>query len=218
MHRLFKRTEKIGWTLLLALVLFFMPAGKAHAQFMGYGGYGYPGMGYGGWGGYGYGWGGYGNPNITYSYGYPGSGLGNFPISGNMVMAGSGYGYGGYGGMGYGGMGYGGMGYGGDGLRRDGLRWVWVRDGRRRVLEPHDGSRPHAAGNAEFHDGNAHARTCRAAFDAVLQHALSRRALSRAVGCGDRRTEPAPTTIPAEAQSGFQAPSSRRTAIIWPTW
>ncbi len=110
MHGLFKRPQKLGWYLILSLALFLMPAGKANAQFMGYGGYGWGG--YGGWG-----WGGYGYPGVAYNYGYPGYGMGVIPVYGNYVMGAPGYGgygggYGGYGG-GYGGYGGGYGGYGG---------------------------------------------------------------------------------------------------------
>jgi hypothetical protein len=111
MHGLFKRPEKLGWYLILTLAFFLMPAGKANAQFGGYGGYGWGGYGYPGWG---YGWGGYGYPGVAYNYGYPGYGMGNIPVYGNFVMGAPGYGggYGGYGG-GYGGYGGGYGGYGG---------------------------------------------------------------------------------------------------------
>jgi hypothetical protein len=110
MQRRFRRTRRPWWILILALVLALMPTGKAEAQYMGFGGYGY---GYPGWGwGYpGWGWGGYGYPSIAYNYGYPGYGLGNIPISGNFIMGGPGIGYGGMG-YGYAGMGYGYGGYG----------------------------------------------------------------------------------------------------------
>jgi hypothetical protein len=108
MQRLCVRPGRLWWPLIVALALILMPAGKAHAQFMGYGGYGfgYPGWGYGGWG-----WGGYGYPGGYYNYGYPFYGMGNFPVYGNFNMGYAGFGYGGYGG--YGGFGGYGLGYGG---------------------------------------------------------------------------------------------------------
>ena len=128
MQRLFTRPARLWWPLILAMAIVLLPTGKASAQFMGYGGYGYgyPGWGYGGWG---WGWGGYGYPGMAYNYGYPGYGLGNIPVYGNYVMAAPGYGmgYGGYG-MGYGGygMGYGGygMGYGGYGMGYGGFGYM----------------------------------------------------------------------------------------------
>jgi hypothetical protein len=128
MQRLFARPERLWWPLIVALVLFLMPAGEARAQYMGYGG-GW-GMGYPGWGGMGFGgwgWGGYGYPSINYKYGYPGYGLGNIPVSGNFVMGApgyGGYGYGGYGGFGggYGGaFGFGGFGYAPGGIGMSGV-------------------------------------------------------------------------------------------------
>jgi hypothetical protein len=59
-------------------------AAPAHAQYFGYGGYGYPGFGFGGYpgfgyGGYGLGYGGYGYPG--YDFGYNGFGFGA-PVAG----------------------------------------------------------------------------------------------------------------------------------------
>jgi hypothetical protein len=45
---------------------------------------------------------------MNYNFGYPYYGLGRFPVYGNSIMAGPGFGYGGYGGYGFG---YGGLGY-----------------------------------------------------------------------------------------------------------
>jgi hypothetical protein len=119
MQRLFVRPGRLWWTLTLAVAMVLMPTGKAEAQYMGFGGfgYGYPGWGYGGWGYPGWGWGGYGYPSIAYNYGYPGYGFGNIPVSGNFVMGAPGYGYGGLG-YGYGGLGYG---YGGFGYAPGGI-------------------------------------------------------------------------------------------------
>jgi hypothetical protein len=107
-------------TLILALAFLVMPPALAHAQFFGYGGYGYPGMGYGGLGYPGMGYGGLGYPGMGYGgLGYPGMGYGGLGYGGlgygGLGYGGIGYG-GGYGGIGYGGGGYGGLGYGVPGL------------------------------------------------------------------------------------------------------
>ena len=84
-------------TLALALVLTFLSATQARAQYgMGYGGYGaYGGMGYGG-----------------YGMGYGGMGYGGYGGYGGMGYGGIGYGgYGGIGNGGFNGYGYGGLGY-----------------------------------------------------------------------------------------------------------
>jgi hypothetical protein len=112
MHVLSRRPARFWWYLILALAIFLVPSGKAHAQFGGYGGWG--GYGYPGWG-----WGGYGYPGVAYNYGYPGYGMGIFPVNGNYTIGAPGYG--GYGGYGYGGYGGYGAGYGGFGYAPGGI-------------------------------------------------------------------------------------------------
>jgi hypothetical protein len=105
MARLWKRHQRLWWSLTLALIIVLLPSKQADAQMIGYGmgypvagwggyGYGYPGlMGYGyapyGFGGYGYGFAnpgfGYGYPGFGYGagYGYPGFGYGyGYPYPG----------------------------------------------------------------------------------------------------------------------------------------
>jgi hypothetical protein len=114
MQRLCVRPRRQWWILILALAFVSMPADKARAQYMGYGGWGYPGWGYGGWGGYGY-------PGAYYNYGYPFYGMGNFPVYGNFNMGYAGFGYGGFGGYGGYGLGYGGFGYAPGGIGISGV-------------------------------------------------------------------------------------------------
>ena len=153
---------------------------EGHAQFMGYGGYGYPAglrrLGR-------YGWGGYGYPSVAYNYGYPGYGLGNIPSPATMVMAGlrlrlwrlrramaatAGWATAAWATAGWATAAT-------DGLRRVRVRAGRHRDVRRRVLEPHVRSRPHSAGDAELHDGDAPPRPCAARPSTRSTTRLSRR-------------------------------------------
>ena len=224
MQRLCVRPGRLWWSLVVALALLLMPAGKARAQFMGYGGYGfgYPGWGYGGWGGYGY-------PGGYYNYGYPFYGMGNFPVAGNFNIGppgfrgygmgyggygGYGMGYGGYGGygMGYGGyggygMGYGGyggygMGYAGYGLTPGGIGMSGVG-----YFNPAFGVGLTPLGTQSFFVESRSSVACRG-----RRHAITTRPIEGI------RTRESPRGSPSErpAQSCFHAPSSRRTATIWP--
>ena len=83
MRRSGSHLQRLRWSLILGLAIIVIAAGKAGAQYPGYGwGGGYPGAGYGypgfsyGYPGFGYGYPGFGFGNPGFGYGYPAFGYG----------------------------------------------------------------------------------------------------------------------------------------------